>query len=277
MWRSEERLEFWLAGGKPSPQTRRSVWLESVRLRRYTGTVKELPLGIQSGTVSLDDSLPAEANVKDGLGMLSDESAARIGSPASPPATATTHSVNLMSAAVVRKISMPDGQRTRIRQEKLVIEASARSGAAEIALPEIRGPEMLREGKSSVEDGTPLLLQDPAIRTTERISELPHRRESADIGRLSDSERKSFLREAEVLKHIPSGGAELLAVFRHVPIELISRLRFVAESREIRFSISTGPKRTSTRVHDLAAVRDFASQEIHLVPHRTRFRPVSLI
>ena len=84
------------------------------------------------------------------------------------------------------------------------------------------------------------------------------------------------MREAEALKGIPAERAELLAVFRHVPIEIISRLRYVAENHILVFSISRLSGPTSTRVHDMAAVRDIVSQDVHLIPHRTQFRAVSL-
>jgi predicted transcriptional regulator len=150
-----------------------------------------------------------------------------------------------------------------------------RSAVAEI-MSLIHTLESLQDQMAKVSDSTRLLLGDPAIRATARISELPHRRESTCVEQLEDSERNSFLREAEVLKRISSDKAELLAVFRHVPIEVISRLRFLADSREILYTIQDESKRTQTRVHDLAVIRDTASQEIHLVPHRTKSRSISL-
>ena len=57
---------------------------------------------------------------------------------------------------------------------------------------------------------------------------------------------------------------------------MISRLRFVAEESTIFYTIFDGANRKRTRVHDLAAVRDAANQEIHLVPHRMRYRTVNL-
>jgi hypothetical protein len=111
---------------------------------------------------------------------------------------------------------------------------------------------------------------------TAKISELPISQISIDIEELADSERSGFLHEAEVLKGIPSDQAKLLAVFRHVPIEMISRLCFLEEKNAILYSIARESRITKTRVHDMAAVRDQQSREIHLIPHRMRFRSVSL-
>ena len=121
-----------------------------------------------------------------------------------------------------------------------------------------------------------MLLEPPAIRTSEKLSRFAHRRKSVDLGLLQDLERRSFLREAEVLKHVPADRAELLAVFRSIPIELIARLRYLAGRKEILYSIACGSMRTRTNVHDMAAIRDSANQEVHLVPHRTKSRPVFL-
>lgn len=169
---------------------------------------------------------------------------------------------------------MPEAHRTRVRQETLVMVPKPRSAATEIE-SHIHMVESLEDRPVRVQD-YPLLLSHPAIHATAKISELPHRRASAEVVGLEDSERNSFLREAEVLKRIPSDRAELLAVFRHVPIEMISRLRFLADSREILYAIQEEPKRTQTRVHDLAVIRDAANQEIHLVPHRTKSRSILL-
>ncbi len=276
MRRSEERLAFWLAGGSPSQKPKRGGWIGRLRLRQLKAGFKDLPLNLESETVSLDDDLSAAANVKDGLGALSEISSEN-GSPDGSGywRTAAVRTIGPLRATVVRRISMPEAHRTRIRQETLVMVPQTRSAAAEIE-SFIHRLESLLDRPAQMPDGMQCLLSDPAIRATEQISELPYRRESTNIGQLEDSERNGFLREAEILKRIPSEKAELLAVFRHVPIEVISRLRFLAGSREILYTIQNEPKRTQTRVHDLAVIRDTVSQEIHLVPHRTKSRSISL-
>ena len=109
-----------------------------------------------------------------------------------------------------------------------------------------------------------------------RVTKYPHCRKSVDISALPVAVRDGFLREAEVLKGIDIDNCELLAVFRRVPIELISQLRFLSETRMILYTISSRPVRTRTRVHDLAVICDMSKQEIHFVPHRTQYRLVFL-
>lgn len=290
MWRTEERLEFWLAGGSPSEASRgrtalqsRPAWIEKLGLRRLAGKVNALPLGIEAGMISLDGALVTQATVQDALGVLGQfpDSARTMSVPGSAlqescPAAAATHSVPLLGKAVVRRLSIPSPERTRVRQERCSIQAATGFADVGIKCAILEGPDPMLGRDSAVQDGAGMLVPDPAVRTTSRVSELPHRRRSAEIGRFRDEDRNSYLREAEILKHVPPERAELVAVFHHVPIELISRLRFLAESREIRFSITNEPKRTQTRVHDMAVIRDTASREIHLVPHRTRCRVISL-
>jgi len=99
---------------------------------------------------------------------------------------------------------------------------------------------------------------------------------SLDICRLNDSECQGFLREAEALRHIPVERGELVAVFRSVPIEIISKLKYLSDKRMILFSICNQPRRMQTRLHDMAAIRDLADQEIHLIPHRAQHKKVAL-
>jgi hypothetical protein len=275
MWRSEERLAFWLTGGSPPARPKRSTWIGRLRLRQLPVVINDLPLNIDGETASLDEALSAEANVKDGLGTLFETSSENDSPNGSGYWTSVpVGSIGPLDTAVVRRISMPNAHRTRVRQEMLVIVPKSRSATTEIE-SHIHMVESLEDRPVRVQD-YPLLLSHPAIHATAKISELPHRRASTEVVGLEDSERKSFLREAEVLKRIPSDRAELLAVFRHVPIEMISRLRFLADSREILYAIQEEPKKTQTRLHDLAVIRDAGNQEIHLVPHRTKSRSILL-
>jgi hypothetical protein len=196
--------------------------------------------------------------------------------PLADVATSKTHQVDMLDAAEVRNLSMPDAQRAAIREGRLIPTLNTRSTEVGFGRTGVRSIESLREHPVKIKDGSRMLLESPGVRATEQIFGFPHRRRSVDLGRLKDSEPRSFLHEAEVLKHLPADRAELLAVFRNIPIELISRLRFLSGRKEILYSISKGPARTRTNVHDMAAIRDRANQEVHLVPHRTKSRPVLL-
>jgi hypothetical protein len=283
MWRSEERLEFWLTDASPSNAPHRFAWMEKLGLRRLASEVNALPLGIDTGVDSYDDALVAWATVHDALetfwpsapGSTCSKGATETALPGSFVATWATHSVDLLGKAVVRRLSIPAPERTRVRQERCAIQVSVRSADVGIKYA-IEALALALIRNATVQDCAGLLVQDPVVRATARVSELPQRRKSADIGEFGDEDKNSYLREAEILRRVPPKRAELMAVFHHVPIELISRLRFLAETQEIRFSIMNEPKRTQTRVHDMAVIRDTESQEIHLVPHRTKYRMVSL-
>jgi hypothetical protein len=292
MWRSEEKLAFWLSGRDPSPKSGRSAWLKKLHARQFTAVVKAASLDIRIRTVSLDDAIPADTMVFDGLGLLSvttpptelrqvaaalDCSRDRQLAEPEPEATSKNiHEAALLRAAAVQSLAMPDAQKAIIRQGRLIAPPNMRSTQVGFNRNAVRTLESFRDHPVDIKDGRRMLLEPPAIRTSEKISRLAHRRKSVDLGRLQDLELRSFLREAEVLKQVPADRAELLAVFRSIPIELISRLRYLAGRKEILYSTACGSMRTRTNVHDMAAIRDSASQEVYLVPHRTKSRPVFL-
>ena len=121
------------------------------------------------------------------------------------------------------------------------------------------------------------LLADPAvIDRSLRFGRMPHARRGIDLASLGDGDRLDYLREAEVLRGVPPERGELLAVFRKVPVELVGRIRFLAESGLLLYTITRAPGLQRTRLHDLAAVRNRDSGSVHLVAHRTRYRTAFL-
>lgn len=121
------------------------------------------------------------------------------------------------------------------------------------------------------------LLAGPAvIDRSLRFGRMPHARRGIDLGSLGDADRLDYLREAEVLRGVPPERGELLAVFRKVPVELVGRIRFLAESGLLLYTIARAPGLQRTRLHDLAAVRNKDSGGVHLVAHRTRYRTAFL-
>jgi hypothetical protein len=184
--------------------------------------------------------------------------------------------LDVLKPPAAKNLVLPNEQRAVIRQINGIKPPHLRTMNPLISGPIIRKPAC---GSISL----------PAIKTwnthistrqgnripISQILELPHFRSSVDLSLLPDSEYQGFLREAENLKGLPVARLELQAVFRHVPVELISQIRFVEERKAIIYRLSES-RRTRTRVHDMAAVRDTTGEEIHLVPHRTRFRWASL-
>ena len=107
---------------------------------------------------------------------------------------------------------------------------------------------------------------------TPRFIRVPHSRRSMDLSSLGVQESERLVHEAETVRGIEHGQGELLAVFLSVPVEVISQVRFVEETKQLLYTLTQKPEMTRTRVHDMLAVRDRKTGETHLVPHRTRYR-----
>jgi hypothetical protein len=256
-------------------ETKLSLGLQEWRL---PSAVQEQPLSLDADAVDFEAALLVTSNVLDGLGTLGGwgDFSARIACEPDDN-SGGTHCVDLLDPAIVRNLGLPNEYHARIQQRTVAISPIPKSLPINVRAAAIRSLECLQSRTAEVRDGNRLLTMNPAMGAMEsHIENMPHLQASLDVDALRDSERNGFLREATILKGVPADRAELLAVFRHVPIEMISRLRFLAETKTIVYSISGGPSRTHTRVHDLAAVRDTASRDIHLIPHRTKFRQVSL-
>jgi hypothetical protein len=284
MWRREERLEYWLRAGRLSEKPGRALRLGGRKLSlrfwlwQFPSAVREQSLSLVANAISLDGALSATACVRDGLGRMGPaaDGSGRAAYEGDEP-LGTTHGVDLLGDAFVRDLKLPNEQNARIQRKELAIHPNFRSLSTSVPGGSVHTEQLLPSRPAEVKDGDRLFALNSAVGILpSQISQLPHMRRSLNVGALQDSERRSYLHEAEALKGVPAHQAELLAVFRHVPIEMISRLRFLADKRVILYSICSAPKRTQTRVHDLAAVRNAASQEIYLIPHRARFRSVPL-
>jgi hypothetical protein len=118
---------------------------------------------------------------------------------------------------------------------------------------------------------------DTRIHTgTTRIRRMPQIRSAVERDSLTLQECESFLREAEAGRGIPAGRGELLAVFRRIPVEEVSKIRFVEAKGLLFFTCEQDRKSRQTRVHDVAAIRNGATAQTHLVAHRMRFQTVAL-
>ena len=283
MWRREERLKYWLESGNQSQKPSSKSGLKEKFFLKFqpwqsVRAVRGESLRISAEAKELDNELDISAQIGNRLGNLggmtthsSDiaydfENAERI-----------VHDCNLLGSARIRNLDLPDERQARVRQERTDITSILGSVSINLLQAEIKMLESLYGQMPEVKGGCRFLLAYPLIQNqTSQISELPHTRASIQFDQLQDEERSSFLREGQILKGISCDKAELLAIFRHVPIELISRLRFLVDQRAILYSISHAHKPTQTRVHDMAAIRDGSSQEVHLVPHRAKYRSVSL-
>jgi hypothetical protein len=110
----------------------------------------------------------------------------------------------------------------------------------------------------------------PRVMTSDLRSH-PHVRFSLDLRGISDRRLDDLCREAELVKSWEHGQAEVVAVFARIPVELLSRVQFLQERRQLVYTLHGTTKMAKTRIHDLIAVRDRKSGNIHLVPERMRY------
>lgn len=147
------------------------------------------------------------------------------------------------------------GEGTRSHSVALVDLARIADGGTWTPLPSV---------PVRIQDGTP------------KAQKAAHTRIGVPPAEVSPEDTLLFTRDAEELRGIAPGKSELLTVFRKVPIELIASVRLAENSSKLQFEITLAGDRTRTRVHDLAAVRDTESSQVHLVPHRSRYGTAQL-
>lgn len=120
-------------------------------------------------------------------------------------------------------------------------------------------------------------VSQPLVRDrTVKMAGYPHIRGGVDLERLDDKERESFLQEAATLKGISAAQGELLAIYRNVPVEVISKAHYVEEKKLLLYTLESGSGRGRVRLHDMGVVRDSAAGKIHMVVHRTQFKTVAV-
>ena len=116
----------------------------------------------------------------------------------------------------------------------------------------------------------------PVLDGTNRISRLPQRRRGLIPRQIGGGEVESHLNELQAAKGVIPENAVLVAVFRRIPVELISHMRFDQSRRLLLFKLVPCRGRRVTRIYDVAAVKDLSTGNLHLIPHRTRNRTVLL-
>ncbi len=252
------------------------TWLERVFFRSagfvpLSAVVSAQALNIDVKTAGAEVDLHSSAIVKDALDALDHAPRLLLEFP--------RQIINgaLLGAAAVKELELPDERRARIRQISALIYPRLRTiNPAFPAANLCASKRLLVELPDVVANKMDLSANLGARVSISQLLDLPFVRSGIDIGLLKRREYESFLREAEVLKGLPADRCTLLAVFRHIPIELISDLSFLADKNIIVYRVSVEFRRTRTRVHDMAAVLDASSREIHLVSHRTRCRSAVL-
>lgn len=237
---------------------------------------QDLGLGATVDVNALEEPWLASPEVLDGIGSLGLLGKAQIETGGARPREG--------AALRVLAVSLPNADQARIFRASVALEANVRRNDA---IPEtqtqlirikrfetdiqVRTLPILgnlgRIGRGSADFFVPETIATDA---TPKIRVLPHVRRSLNLQTISPALRESFLREAEAMNDVAPGQGELLAVFRNVPLAMVSRLRFLEKSGIVLYTIASASNPSRTRVHDMGAVLDRAKQVTHLVAHRTR-------
>jgi hypothetical protein len=104
------------------------------------------------------------------------------------------------------------------------------------------------------------------------IAAIPCERRAAQA---TPAVHEAWLRQAARAGHVAPGQAEVVAVFRDVPIEVVESLEYVPATRTLRYAFGASARRR-TRLHAVAAVRDLRSHRIQVIADPTDYRMVNL-
>lgn len=188
--------------------------------------------------------------------------------------------LRLILAPRVRVPWLPRQRTLRVRGATLLEGTSVRSPRWSEAAEMVRTRAIAMIGPSFVagdDDRTFLAPSRCYIRdATEQARTLQHSRTGVPPEEISPNDAALLTREAEELRGIAAGRAEIVTLFRRVPIEVISGIRLTDNATKLQFEVTVGRNRTRARVHDLAAVRDTGDSTVHLVPNRTNHRTANL-
>jgi hypothetical protein len=240
----------------------------------------ELTFATNPATATL---LPAEVNLLDGLGSLDNLDPESIYLRGSNEMRAIARSrvidLQLPHPCATRLRSHTLFPKTEVMELKLVADAPVRSFPIEtLESVGVRVLKVLNEVVHVKGESDEFLLRGAGMRdATARMRSFPHVRRGFRAAQVDPGIIESFFQEATALKGVPAGDGEFLALFRHIPVALISRVRFLEEKGVLLYIVVPTKGPLTTRLHDLAAIREPAKGIIHLVVHRTRSRAVPIL
>jgi len=237
---------------------------------------------IKAGVESIGDGLSLPVSVTDGLGAM------QIQRGSTQPASeirlermlngTRIRALPLLRPCHIKHARLRDCRPARVRCHSLLSAPASRS----LPSPAFRRSRVRRtalgEEREAVHDGIPeSFTRGICVRdATQRIRIWPHRRKVENSEEMSLRHCESFLHEAEVLRDVPHGEGELLGIFRHVPIEVVGKMRYLEKRKLLVYTLVITPELRRTRVHDVAVVRDRSRSKIEIVAHRTRYRTAFL-
>jgi hypothetical protein len=256
--------------------------LEGLRHIGFSSKIHTMSLTVFFKAIDLHEDLAVQIEVHNGLSRV-DPAKLYLPPLNSNPAIPDSLNCGIRSVELLRPTSRVRGmQPINADEAKIcsgILQVTPRLHNLTLREPrrKARTAECRLTGLSPIKNGRDWILKRGVIRSNlSLLSKLAFRRMSLDIQKLDSAEYRGFLNEAEVLRSIPIDRSELLAVFRSVPIEIISRLQYVSDVGMLLYSVSNQPQRKQTRLHDLAAIRDISDNEIYLIPHRAKYVSVSL-
>jgi hypothetical protein len=288
MWRREERLAYWLSNStRPNPPRFRfgslKYFLRRLGLYRIDASLHGCAIDLCVPVHSLENLPFSRIQAIDGLGsfacqLRASDKILQITKGLSQRQLGTK-TIMLLGESQIRSLNTMGDWKAATAAKNLIFDPAihpliapsmgkgmrVHSEGFFATLPDVLGsPAYFLNLVEAIQDGTA------------EISAIPMLLRSIGRENFKHPNYGSFLREAEAVRGVPPGRGELLAVFPNVPIEIVSRLRFVQDRNLIIFTLALPISARSTRLHDLAAVRDLSTKVVHLVAHRTRYKTVVL-
>ena len=280
MRRREEGIGFWLTEAKLARTPRLRLRIPP-RFKRAATLIPAREVSLDMAVaVKTESAELASPGIADGLGTLAaiNHGSRQMTHAEFKPAGA--RDFELLASATIGSRTLMLARQAAIHSPALVRTPAVKSPpilGSNIDL-KVRATSFLQSQLRIMDGAGGFLSASPSVHSgTPRLACAAHCRRSMEVERLNRQETDGFLREAEILKGIPLDRGELMAVFPHVPVEMIANIRFVESRKELEYTLVAAQKQRRTRVHDTAAVLDKSTNVIHLVSHRTRYRTVFLI
>lgn len=280
--RERSGLGFWLENSRETGESthkrrEKENLREKFRARSYKTNVMDYPVDFHSHTAGIEYMLHAPVQIKDGLravgeiinqtdrkGLVGIEAAIQI------------HKAGLIEETRVFPLGLTNVENVQVRQALFNIIPYCRPFLISLGLPPVHIPASVQLRPPRTGGSGTLIPRIPSIMSMMPLAyDLPIRQTSIDIESLPDSEKRTYLLEAEQRRGYPADECELIAIFKRVPVEMISKLHFIDDEKAIVYNISGGLDRSRTRIYEVMVVRD-SSKQVHLVPHGTRNRAVGL-
>ncbi len=203
---------------------------------------------------------------------------------------AATHSKDLFHFAAPRVCEVPEIRRPQALMMELVGFTKGTDGTHAALQPRVRsGPCALSaRGPQSQEAGSSIagrrrqvsadfLVKLPAVRCgLDGIMRQAFIRKGLGPLQIGADEAEYYLLEAERSRGVMPGCGEILAIFRRMPIELVSSMRFDDRSRILAYTLVPMQGMGRSRIHDVALVRDRSTGKTRWIPHWTSFQTATL-